>query len=129
VNLAKLATLLQSAKEGSEYLDYAIQRVLFGMTKPVPEYSRSLDAALTLVPEGWSIHRLSRLSDCKGGFAGWIGDIYRATDAMIPYPATGTSATAPLALCSAVVQMRLGEALSEEQTHAEASEGLQRSGT
>jgi hypothetical protein len=98
MDLAKLITMLQSAKEGSEYLDYAVQRVLFGMAKPVPEYSRSLDAAMQLVPEGWTIHRLSQLSDCHGGFGGWVGDLYRASDAMIPYPSEGTTTTASLAL-------------------------------
>jgi hypothetical protein len=131
MDLAKLATVLQGAKEGSEYLDYAIQRVLFGMAKPVPEYTRSLDAAMQLVEPGWSIHRLSHLSDCKGGFAGWVGDIYRAGDAMIPFPVGGTSATAPLALCNAVLRVRLGELLAAEEAMRTESEDmqLQRSGT
>jgi len=50
MDLGKLLTLLQSAQEGSEYLDYALQRALFPMTKPVPQYTRSLDAAMLLVP-------------------------------------------------------------------------------
>src|SRR5260370_37207659 len=97
MELAKLVTMLQGAKEGSEYLDYAIQR-LFGTMKPVPLYTRSLDAALSLVPEGWTIHRLGQLSNCQGGFAGWIGEIYRAPDAMIPYPSSPPSASAALAI-------------------------------
>src|SRR6266478_2855765 len=79
MELAKLVTMLQSAKEGSEYLDYAIQR-LFGTAKPVPLYTRSLDAALKLMPEGWTIHRLGQLTNCQRGFGGWIGEIYRASD-------------------------------------------------
>ena len=138
MDLAKLATVLQGAKEGSEYLDYAIQRVLFGMAKPVPEYTRSLDAAVQLVPQGWSIHRLSHLSDCRGGFAGWVGDIYRAGDAMIPFPSVGTAATAPLALCNAVIRVRLGEQQAAEEAQRAEAEAeamaveqrqLQRSGT
>jgi hypothetical protein len=113
MDLAKLVTTLQSAKEGSEYLDYAIQR-LFGTAKPVPLYTRSIDAALRLLPEGWTIHRLSQLSDCRGGFGGWIGEIYRASDAMIPYPSSSPAATAPLALCIATMRLRLAEQLAEE---------------
>jgi hypothetical protein len=113
MNLTKLVTTLQSAKEGSEYLDYAIQR-LFGTAKPVPLYTRSIDAALTLLPEGWTIHRLSQLSDCHGGFGGWIGEIYRASDAMIPYPSTSPAATAPLALCIAALRLRLADSDADE---------------
>ena len=129
MELMKLVSVLQSAKEGSEYLDYSIQRVLFGMAKPVPEYTRSLDAALRLMPEGWTINRLSQLTDCRGGFAGWVGDIYRATDAVIPYPSTGTAATAPLALCLAVMRVRLGEMQASEARSEAESNSLQRIGT
>jgi hypothetical protein len=108
MRLAKLVAMLQNAKEGSEYLDYAIQH-LFGTAKPVPPYTRSLDAALTLLPEGWTIHRLGQLSDCQGGFGGWIGEIYRASDAMIPYPCASPSASAPLALCVAALRVRLAD--------------------
>jgi hypothetical protein len=108
MDLAKLVTMLQSAKEGSEYLDYAIQR-LFATAKPVPLYTRSIDAALKLMPEGWTIHRLGQLTDCHGGFAGWVGEIFRATDAMIPYPVTAPAASAPLALCVAALRVRLAE--------------------
>lgn len=108
MDLAKLFALLHSAKEGSEYLDYAIQRVLFHMAKPVPLYTRSLDAALLLVPEGWTIHRLGHLSDCHGGTSGWLADIYRPADAVIPFPSEGTAASAALALCLAAVRTRLG---------------------
>ena len=130
MDLAKLITVLQSAKDGSEYLDYAIQRVLFGMTKPVPEYSRSLDAAMRLVPEGWTIHRLTQLSDCQGGFGGWVGDLYRASDAMIPYPSEGTTTSAPLALCLAALRVRYGDLLARSDATAENDDRpLQRSGT
>lgn len=114
MELAKLVTTLQSAKEGSEYLDYAIQR-LFGTAKPVPLYTRSLDAALRLVPEGWTIHRLGQLTDCQGGFGGWIGEIYRASDAMIPYPSAAPAASAPLAICVAAMRVRLAESIESDQ--------------
>ena len=131
MDLAKLVTTLQSAKEGSEYLDYAIQR-LFGTAKPVPLYTRSIDAALTLLPEGWTIHRLSQLSDCRGGFGGWIGEVYRASDAMIPYPATAPAASAPLALCIAALRLRLADTdVDEDGTPGDSTDDgrTQRSGT
>ncbi len=109
MDLAKLVSVLQTSKEGSEYLDYSIQR-LFGTAKPVPLYTRSLDAALNLLPKGWSIHRLSQIGDCHGGFGGWIGEIYRARDAMIPFPAHGPAATAPIAICIAALRVRLAQA-------------------
>src|SRR5579864_2331474 len=113
MDLAKLMTTLQSAKEGSEYLDYAIQR-LFGTAKPVPLYTRSLDAAMLLIPEGWTIHRLGQITDCQGGFGGWIGEIYRARDAMIPYPSITPAASAPLAICIAALRVRLAEPVADE---------------
>jgi hypothetical protein len=131
MHLAKLVTMLQSAKEGSEYLDYAIQR-LFGTAKPVPLYTRSIDAALTLLPEGWTIHRLGQLSDCQGGLGGWIGEVYRASDAMIPYPSAAPAASAPLALCIAALRVRLADSTDEDDTgHAFSpiDDRAQRSGT
>lgn len=129
MDLAKLVTMLQSAKEGSEYLDYAIQR-LYGTAKPVPLYTRSLDAALKLMPEGWTIHRLGQITDCQGGFGGWIGEIYRARDAMIPYPSSSPAASAPLALCIAALRVRLAESLEQEEAaRAAGSDRAQRSGT
>jgi hypothetical protein len=122
MDLTKLLSLLQGSQEGSEYLDYAIQRVLFRMAKPVPLYTRSLDAALNLVPPGWTIHRLGQLSDCRGGSGGWLVDIYRPADAVIPFPAEGTALTAALALCIAAVRTRLGLLLQGE-------EPVKRSGT
>ena len=129
MELAKLVTMLQSAKEGSEYLDYAIQR-LFGTTKPVPLYTRSLDAALKLVAEGWTIHRLGQLTNCQGGFGGWIGEIYRASDAMIPYPSAAPAASAPLAICVAAMRVRLAETTDGDSTQVPALDArVQRSGT
>lgn len=129
MDLAKLMTTLQSAKEGSEYLDYAIQR-LFGTAKPVPLYTRSLDAAMLLIPEGWTIHRLGQITDCQGGFGGWIGEIYRARDAMILYPSLTPAASAPLAICIAALRVRLAEPVADEfgRRMLEEDERTQRNG-
>jgi hypothetical protein len=102
---AKLLSALETANEGSEYLDYAIQRI-FGLMKPVPCYSRSIDAALLLIPEGWSIHRLGQRHDCHGNFGGWFAELYRAQEAVIEFPSNSTGTTAPLALCAAAMRVR-----------------------
>jgi hypothetical protein len=106
--MAKVIAALEAATQGSEYLDYAIQHQ-FGLMKPVPAYTRSVDAAMLLFPEGWSIHRLCRRHDCRGSFTGWLAELYRASDAIIEYPANSLGATAPLALCLA--SMRIHEGL------------------
>src|SRR5205814_5813812 len=80
LDMAKVITALEAAVKASEYLDYAIQHQ-FGLLKPVPAYTRSVDAAMLLFPEGWSIHRLSRRHDCRGNFTGWVAELYRASEA------------------------------------------------
>jgi hypothetical protein len=105
MDIAKLIATLQAAAEGSEYLDYAVQRQ-FSLMKPVPAYTRSLDAAIQLIPEGWSIHRLGQRHDCRGKFTGWFAELYRAADAVIELPANAQGATAPLAICIAAMRVR-----------------------
>jgi hypothetical protein len=100
----KLIAALEAATEGSEYLDYSIQRH-FGLMKPVPLYSRSLDAAISLVPEGWSIHRLMQRNDCRGNFSGWMVELYRASQVVLELPYS-LGATAPLALAAAALRAR-----------------------
>ena|SRR5215813_9155215 len=107
MEITKLIPSLQAAGEGSEYLDYAIQRQ-FGLMKPVPAYTRSLDAAMQLVPEGWSIHRMGQRHDCRGSFTGWFAELYRAAEAVIEFPADSRGATAPLAICVAAMKVRQG---------------------
>jgi hypothetical protein len=104
VDLAKLVLAIEASADGSEYLDYSIQR-LFGLKKPVPLYTRSVDAALALVPEGFSLHRLQQRTDCRGNFASWLAELYRATDVVIDIPSTSSAATAPLALCGAALRV------------------------
>lgn len=106
MEVTDLIAALQAAKEGNEYLDSAIQRHLFALEKPIPRYSRSLDAAVSLLPEGWSIHHLGQLTDCQGGFSGWRCQLYRATDVMFSELARVSAATAPLAICLAAIPLR-----------------------
>jgi hypothetical protein len=118
MDTTKLITALQAAVEGSEYLDYAIQRQ-FSLMKPVPAYSRSIDAAMLLVPDGWSIHRLCRRHDCRGNFTGWLAELYKASEAVIEFPANSLGTTAPLALCVAAMRIHDGAAHLEDPAHSE----------
>ncbi len=114
MDLAKLVLAIEAAADGSEYLDYSIQR-LFGLKKPVPLYTRSVDAALSLVPAGFSLHRLQQRTDCRGNFASWLAELYRATDVVLDIPSTSSAATAPLALCGAA--LRVARSLQEMADH------------
>jgi hypothetical protein len=104
MDISKLVLTIESAAEGSEYLDYSIQR-FFGLMKPVPAYTRSVDAAMLLIPDGWSVHRLTRRNDCRGNFTGWMVDLYRAADVVLDLPTLSTAATAPLALCASALRI------------------------
>jgi hypothetical protein len=104
MDVSKLVAALERADEGSEYLDFTIQR-RYGLMKPVPAYTRSLDAAMTLIPEGWSIFRLQRRNDCRGNFNGWMAELYRASDVVIEIPSLSSAATAPLAIAAAALRV------------------------
>jgi hypothetical protein len=103
MDLAKLLLLLQAASDGSDDLDDAIQRALGRARKPVPPYTRSLDAAMMLLPEGWALHRLGQ----RGNGGGWLADIYRPSEAVIAFLDESAAATAALALCSAALRTRV----------------------
>jgi hypothetical protein len=102
----RLLALLEAAKDGSDYLDHAVARELGLRARPVPAVTRSLDAALRLLPEGWVMHRLGQVSDCRGGTRGWVAEICRTRDCVIPFPPDRTAHTAPLALCMSVLRSR-----------------------
>jgi hypothetical protein len=104
MDISKLVVAVEAAAEGSEYLDYSIQR-LFGLMKPVPAYTQSIDAAMMLIPDGWSVHRLTRRNDCRGSFTGWMVELYRAADVVLDLPTLSTAATAPLALCASALRI------------------------
>ena len=53
--LTQLIADLEAAPEGSRELDERIARALDIGGTIIPEWSTSLDAALTLVPEGWFV--------------------------------------------------------------------------
>lgn len=98
----ELIKRLEEAAEGSEELDVAIVREVFGYEKDNPlwhclPYTTSLDAALTLVPEGTAIEMTG-----EAGAEGWgtrlTDDHSKETMAL--------STTLPLALCIAALKAR-----------------------
>ncbi|HZS81689.1 MAG TPA: hypothetical protein VFA50_02385 [Stellaceae bacterium] len=103
MDVLKLASSIEGAATGSDYLDYAIQR-LFGLKKPIPAYTSSLDAAMLLVPEPWSIHRLAHGHNGQGRLAGWAVELYRPDEVMIDASASARAVTAPLAICAAALR-------------------------
>ena len=123
MDMTKLISALQAAREGSEYLDYAIQRQ-FTLTKPVPAYTRSVDAAMLLIPEGWSIHRLCRRHDCRGNFTGWLAELYQASHAVIEFPANPLGATAALAICTAAMRIHESREAAEPSATEEFEEPM-----
>ena len=106
---------LEKATEGSDALDAAIHRAVTGevviegppFNMPVvmrggnpvaiPRRSRSLDAALTLVPEGYFVTLATRKDAPPEAFVWW------ANDTRSEY---GQAPSLPLALCIAALKAR-----------------------
>ena len=97
-DLPSLIATLEAATEGSAELDRAICRAISGDETQWHKYTRSLDAAMTLVPEGWFA-----LIDTRG----------RADVRYAPIDQSGyrrevaDAATPALALCIAALRARL----------------------
>lgn len=106
--LSDLIARLEAAKEGSRELDVAIIRAGYGIPivqdswsdqdllagDIVPMYTRSLDAALTLVPDGWQCD----VRICDGACRATVGGTKKFGEARAP--------TAALALCIAALKAR-----------------------
>ena len=97
---------LEAAPEGSEVLDVAICKAIchYGPDDPlwhVLPYSRSLDAALTLVPEGWNFEGSFTDPDNDYVIEGWNGKF-----APGGIDVQGSAHTAVLALCIAALRAR-----------------------
>jgi hypothetical protein len=112
-DLSALIEKLSAATEGSRELDDAIQEVaiplgcgmlVFNGRQP-PLYTTSLDAALSLVPEGWRIEDFSQYRN---------GDFYVCLwprekddwDDGLPQTVGDDAATPALALCVASLKAR-----------------------
>jgi len=110
--MTDLIARLEAAAEGSRELDVEIQRHRTGhpddhwyelngkwaRNECPPRYTTSLDAALTLVPEGWFVRKLAEYED------GWTCTLIKGAR-----NENGASAATPaLALCIAALRARQG---------------------
>jgi len=95
-DLMELAERVEAAAGPNYALEVDITRKLFGKMAAIKPYTASLDAAMMLVPEGWSwtVDAVGRAS-CF------------APNEPKPWPRTGGLATTPaLALCAAALRAR-----------------------
>ena len=107
MSLLGTLTLIEASPAGSAALDAAIAKVL--ELDPAP-YTRSLDAAMRLVPDGWSIAHLSQRTDGRGRIYGWTADLFRPTLAILPDAPARLMPSAPLALAIASFRARVEHA-------------------
>lgn len=76
---------------------------------PLPKFTESLDAALTLVPEGWAFHRLHQYFNNRNPAWGYGGELRCFAQPDIGL-AVGESRNSPaLALCIAALKARTVE--------------------
>ncbi|HLZ67683.1 MAG TPA: hypothetical protein VKQ29_15745 [Aliidongia sp.] len=98
MSISRTLKLIEASHTGSAALDATIAEVLD--LDPAP-YTRSLDAAMRLVPEGWSIAHLSQRTDGRGRISGWTADLFRPNLAVLPDAPARLMPSAPLALATA----------------------------
>ena len=110
IDYTNLIARLETAEGPSRELDYQIQRLVFSpMTNgnPVREFTRSLDAAVSLVPEGyrWSIESSEKglLSPVRPTASVGVDDPNAPNGDMYFAP------TPVLALCIAALKARQAE--------------------
>lgn len=102
--IVRTLTLIEAAPAGSPELDAAIAAALDLAAAP---YSQSLDAAMRLVPDGWSIAQISQRTDGRGRAAGWTADLFRPNLAVLPDAPARVMPSAPLALATASFRARI----------------------
>jgi hypothetical protein len=101
LSLVGTLAAVEAAQAGSPDLDIAIAAALHLDAAP---YSRSLDAALRLVPDGWSVAQISQRTDGRGRIAGWTADLFRPDLAVLPAAPPRLMPSAPLALAIAALR-------------------------
>lgn len=110
-----LLAQLQSATEGSRKLDDEIWRAMVPEAVKyehvsAPRYTTSLDAAVSLVPEGcdWILSRITLLTEMRIGYTAVIEGLAGTGDSDDPYRFEGKSeaagSTPALALCIAIIK-------------------------
>ena len=111
--LDALIARLEQAARGSRELDDEIAELCaptddarmaaFENGRDWPDlYTTSLDAALTLVPEGWRVEHIGQ----NWGMTRWDAELHTADD--VPSGVTAEAPTPALALCIAALKARRG---------------------
>jgi hypothetical protein len=72
----------------------------------IPKYTTSIDAALTLVPEGWALYRINQYHDNKNPAWGWGGTLRNYLTPEIGVEVGESRASLALALCIAALKAR-----------------------
>ncbi len=75
---------------------------------PVPAYTTSIDAALTLVPEGWALLRINQYHETSNPAWGWGVEMRYYTNPEIGLAIGESRASLPLAICIASLRAREG---------------------
>ena len=103
---------LEAADEGSRELDWAVECELHGWPldhmrhAALPNYTTSLDDALTLAPEGWYLRRLNQYHNNREPAWGWGAELRYHPNPIIGLSVGESRASAPLALCIAALRAR-----------------------
>ena len=113
MNIEDLVQRIETAPGPSERLDTEIVEALGGRGTHAP-FTASVDAALSLVPPGWSVHQLSHHNDCHGHFTGWVAELYRPDQSVVACPAAALVASAALALCAAALRVTNFQGIMEQ---------------
>ena len=120
--MTDLITRLEQAAEGSRELDAEIAEATGWCFVPAdtmsedkwlppdwndpPAFSTSLDAALTLVPEGYSLHRIDQYHDPHHPAWGWGAHLRPFKDREKGMAVGESRSSAALALCIAALRAR-----------------------
>ncbi len=110
MSIFRTLALVEASPAGSATLDAAIAEVLDLDEAP---YTQSIDAAMRLVPDGWTIAQLSQRTDGRGRVSGWTADLFRANLAILPDAPARLMPSAPLALATASLRARVERARLE----------------
>lgn len=110
--MLELAERCEAATEGSVGLNWACHAAKIGKPRPnrdelneAPDYTRSVDAALTLVPEGWD-GALYLATDTHKPEVQLETPAMRSALSMDDERVEGAAATLPLALCAAALRAK-----------------------
>lgn len=104
--LTNLAAECEAATGPSRDLDFRIWHAIatttvYGTTE-APAFSASIDAALTLVPEGYFVHRIGQYADMSM----WGVTIFRQSDLRLQFPLYGEATSGARSAGAAALRAR-----------------------